>query len=101
MFEIGGSPLRMRASRRRGAGVSEYHACVRILGAGAPAVRAWGLHACAPGEAASEACIDAISDTSCCRGAYMDVRSHRTSRREARRGLGAAGLQFTGCMQEC
>ena len=92
MFEIGGSPLRMRALRRRGAGASEHYACVRILGAGAPAIRAWGLHACAPGKAASDACIDAISDTSCCRGAYMVIiiiwMCARTGRAGARRGEG-------------
>ena len=36
---------------------------------GRGAGRTWELHACAPGMAASEACIHVIPDSSCCRGA--------------------------------
>ena len=82
VLEIGGSLLRMRASRRCGAGASEY-ACVWVR-VGRGAGHTWELHMCAPGVAASEACIHAVRYLIqvVVEEPYMDVHSHGTSTRQ-------------------
>ena len=80
VFEIGGSPLRMCALRRRGAGASEYYASVRVPGAAAPAVPVlvivlvlWDCMRARLARRRLKLVIRSISDTSCCSGTYEDV----------------------------